>query len=88
MGGRKEGWGMSISRGRYVATFNRPGEDYHGKRLERKYLDMKPSLWFVWINERQGFQVNQIRQRGFCQHFNNFKDAKAWAIARLKELSP
>lgn len=73
---------MSISRGRYVATFCRPGCDISGKKCERH----EPSKWIVYINTRNKFDIYYSGNTRDCRITSNFDEAKAWAVARLDEL--
>lgn len=73
---------MSIPRGRLVATFDRPGDKF-------RWFDGKRRHWQVYIKERLGSMWNLVTiDRSFDGYFKTLEEAKAWAIARLKELSP
>lgn len=87
MGGRKEGQVMSISRGRYVATFARPTKLDRRWSVEvkrRVWWDRFPSLMIVAIVIDA--ETNSHEYMEF--DFPTFAEAKVWAIARLKELAP
>lgn len=63
---------MSISRGRYVATFCRPGEKFTGEKT--KFRDNS------WVG------LDYVDILPVAYRFPTFEEAKAWAIQRLNEL--
>lgn len=73
---------MSISRGRFVATFCRPGCKFTGERCE-----FRDNNWIVFINIRDRSRVLLLSPGDIHPAFDRFEDAKAWAIARLDDLT-
>jgi len=71
---------MSISRGRYVATFTRKGDRY-------RYSEGRWLGWYVCIKERG----QNMRDLLFIERYGgkncSFDDVRKWAIARLDELA-
>lgn len=72
---------MSISKGRFVATFAKPGHDIYGRRDK----DIK-HRWIVFINERQYLDLEVMDWNTSVREFPTFEQAKLWAVARLNEL--
>lgn len=73
---------MSISRGKFVATFDRPGDKF-------RWFEGTRRCWRVWIKIRRRPRGPLISiDDNATQAFSNFEEAKRWAIARLRELEP
>ncbi len=72
---------MSISRGRYVATFRKPWCDWKGKKI-----NFGDEHWYVCIDE-WGVERRHYGMEGMVDRFQTFAEARKWAIERLNELT-
>ena len=75
---------MSILKNGHVAVFIRPNCDYRGRHVYRYCSHWNVNIYRA-IRGRPAPEGIMHVDRDI---FHTFREAKAWAIARLKELSP